>query len=40
MYDISNMYRMGYTEVQLVQAMIDGVNKTWELETQKQKASS
>lgn len=40
MYDISNMYRMGYTEVQLVQAMIDGVNKTWELEKQKQKASS
>ena len=26
-YDISNKHRLGYSEVQLVQNMIDGVNK-------------
>lgn len=40
MYDLSNMYRLGYSEVQLVQMMMDGINKTWELEKAKQKASS
>ena len=25
-YDISNKHRLGYSEVQLVQTMIDGVN--------------
>jgi hypothetical protein len=25
-YDISNTHRLGYSEVQLVQCMIDGVN--------------
>jgi len=29
-YDISNKHRLGYTEVQLVQTMIDGVNKLYE----------
>merc|ERR1712066_586882 len=29
-YDISNKHRLGYSEVQLVQKMIDGVNKLWE----------
>merc|ERR1712012_1386178 len=29
-YDISNKHRHGYSEVQLVQKMIDGVNKLWE----------
>merc|ERR1719449_334215 len=29
-YDISNKHRLGYTEVELVQKMIDGVNKLWE----------
>lgn len=28
-YDISNKHRLGYTEVQLVQTMIDGVNKLY-----------
>lgn len=36
-YDLSNMHRLGYSEVQLVQNMIDGINKTWELEKQKAK---
>jgi len=31
-YDISNKYRLGYSEVQLVQFMIDGVNKLIEME--------
>ena len=37
-YDISNKHRLGYSEVQLVQTMIDGVNKLYEedLELQKQ----
>eukprot|EP00486_Rosalina_sp_Unknown_P006002 CAMPEP_0201567878 /NCGR_PEP_ID=MMETSP0190_2-20130828/8596_1 /ASSEMBLY_ACC=CAM_ASM_000263 /TAXON_ID=37353 /ORGANISM="Rosalina sp." /LENGTH=374 /DNA_ID=CAMNT_0047988365 /DNA_START=93 /DNA_END=1217 /DNA_ORIENTATION=- len=29
-YDISNRHRLGYTEVELVQTMIDGVNKLYE----------
>merc|ERR1711887_157777 len=29
-YDISNKHRLGYTEVQLVQKMIDGVNTLWQ----------
>jgi len=28
-YDISNKHRLGYTEVELVQKMIDGVNTLW-----------
>merc|ERR1712029_256534 len=37
-YDISNKHRLGYSEVQLVQKMIDGVNTLWkeDLELQKQ----
>ncbi|KAL9967246.1 hypothetical protein ACROYT_G025431 [Oculina patagonica] len=31
-YDISNKYRLGYSEVQLVQFVIDGVNKLIEME--------
>merc|ERR1712107_490447 len=36
-YDISNKHRLGYSEVQLVQTMIDGVNTlvTEDLELQK-----
>merc|ERR1712154_491129 len=29
-YDISNKHRLGYSQVELVQKMIDGVNKLWE----------
>merc|ERR1711962_1191780 len=29
-YDISNKHRLGYSEVELVQKMIDGVNTLWE----------
>jgi len=29
-YDISNKHRLGYSEVQLVQTMIDGVNTLYE----------
>ena len=29
-YDISNKHRLGYTEVQLIQTMIDGVNQLYE----------
>merc|ERR1711987_23044 len=29
-YDISNKHRLGYSEVELAQKMIDGVNKLWE----------
>ena len=28
-YDVSNKHRLGYSEVQLVQVMIDGVNTLW-----------
>lgn len=31
-YDISNKYRLGYSEVQLVQFVIDGVNQLIEME--------
>merc|ERR1712198_659204 len=36
-YDISNKHRLGYSEVQLVQNMIDGVNKLVEEDKQLQK---
>ena len=36
-YDISNKHRLGYTEVQLVQTMIDGVNKLYEEDLEIQK---
>lgn len=36
-YDISNKYRLGYSEVQLVQTMIDGVNKLYEEDVALQK---
>merc|ERR1712018_424445 len=38
-YDISNKHRLGYSEVQLVQTMIDGVNTLWkeDLELQKKR---
>merc|ERR1712211_46503 len=29
-YEISNKHRLGYSEVELVQKMIDGVNKLWD----------
>ena len=31
-FDISNKYRLGYSEVELVQMMIDGVNTIYEEE--------
>lgn len=31
-FDLSNKYRLGYSEVELIQMMIDGVNKIWEEE--------
>lgn len=39
-YDLSNKYRLGYSEVQLVQMMIDGVNKLWEMEQEKAAAQA
>merc|ERR1719436_1036553 len=36
-YDISNKHRLGYSEVQLVQKVIDGVNKLWEEDKDLQK---
>merc|ERR1719412_1193556 len=36
-YDISNKHRLGYSEVELVQKMIDGVNKLWEEDKKYQK---
>jgi len=36
-FDISNKHRLGYTEVQLVQTMIDGVNKLYEEDLELQK---
>ena len=36
-YDISNKHRLGYSEVQLVQTMIDGVNKLYEEDLELQK---
>merc|ERR1712088_218492 len=36
-YDISNKNRLGYSEVELVQKMIDGVNTLWQEDKQHQK---
>jgi len=36
-YDISNKHRLGYSEVQLVQKMIDGVNTLWKEDLELQK---
>ena len=36
-YDISNKHRLGYSEVELVQTMIDGVNKLYEEDLELQK---
>ena len=36
-YDISNKHRLGYSEVQLVQTMIDGVNKLYKEDLELQK---
>merc|ERR1712142_349704 len=36
-YDISNKHRLGYSEVQLVQKMIDGVNTLWQEDKKWQK---
>jgi len=36
-YDISNKHRLGYSEVQLVQVMIDAVNTLWKEDLELQK---
>jgi len=36
-YDISNKHRLGYSEIELVQCMIDGVNKLYEEDLELQK---
>merc|ERR1712119_112760 len=36
-YDISNKHRLGYSEVELVQVMIDGVNTLWKEDLELQK---
>merc|ERR1711981_1452375 len=36
-YDISNKHRLGYSEVELVQKMIDGVNVLWKEDVELQK---
>merc|ERR1712045_788543 len=36
-YDISNKHRLGYSEVELVQTMIDGVNTLWKEDLELQK---
>ena len=36
-YDISNKHRLGYSEVELVQCMIDGVNTLWKEDVELQK---
>merc|ERR550532_2861817 len=36
-YDIFNKHRLGYSEVQLVQKMIDGVNTLWKEDQEFQK---
>merc|ERR1719228_2909537 len=36
-YDISNKHRLGYSEVELVQKMIDGVNILWQEDQKYQK---
>ena len=39
-YDIPNKHRLGYTEVELVPTMIDGVNKLYEEHLEIQKNTS
>ena len=36
-YDISNKHRLGYSEVELVQTMIDGVNTLYKEDVELQK---
>ena len=36
-YDISNKHRLGYSEVELVQCMIDGVNTLYKEDVELQK---
>jgi len=36
-YDVSNKHRLGYSEVQLIQVMIDGVNTLWKEDLELQK---
>jgi len=36
-YDVSNKHRLGYSEVELVQKMIDGVNTLWKEDLELQK---
>ena len=36
-YDVSNKHRLGYSEVQLVQTMIDGVNTLYKEDLELQK---
>jgi hypothetical protein len=36
-YDVSNKHRLGYSEVQLVQTMIDGVNALYKEDLELQK---
>jgi len=36
-YDVSNKHRLGYSEVQLIQVMIDGVNTLWKEDQELQK---
>merc|ERR1711890_112888 len=37
-YDVSNKHRLGYSEVQLIQVMIDGVNTLWKEDQELQKS--
>merc|ERR1712203_678817 len=39
-YDISNKHRLGYSEVQLVQVMIDAVNTLWKEDLELQKSTA
>merc|ERR1712002_1295282 len=39
-YDISNKHRLGYSEVELVQKMIDGVNTLWKEDKELQKQTT
>ena len=36
-YDVSNKHRLGYSEVELIQKMIDGVNTLWAEDKELQK---
>merc|ERR1719233_2047692 len=36
-YDVSNKHRLGHSEVELIQTMIDGVNTLWEEDQELQK---